>query len=137
VSAADDVLLTESIGQVLRRQARDNGARRAVAWEADGALRWLTYAQLAARAAAVARTLADREPGERVAVWGRNCVDWVLLEYACALRGLILAPFNTAWTDAEAAAAFELAAPAVCTCWRNNALRSRQGTELTEPPAGA
>jgi acyl-CoA synthetase (AMP-forming)/AMP-acid ligase II len=113
VSADQDVLLTESIGQVLRRQARENGARRAVAWEADGALRWLTYAELAARAAAAARTLAGTEPGERVAVWGRNCLDWVLLEYACALRGLVLAPFNTAWTDAEAAAAIELAEPAL------------------------
>jgi len=128
VTTGNEMLLTESIGQVLRRQARDNGARRAVAWESGGELRWLTYAELAARAAAVARTLSGLTAGERVGVWGRNCVDWVLLEYACALRGLVLAPFNTAWTDAEAAAAFELAEPAVLfagTDSRGAALDSR------------
>jgi acyl-CoA synthetase (AMP-forming)/AMP-acid ligase II len=112
-AARGEALLTESVGDVLRRRARDDGDRRAVLWEAGGALRRLTYAQLEARANAVAHRLRDLARGDRVAVWGRNCVEWVLVEYACALRGLVLVPLNTAWTDAEAASAIELAEPSV------------------------
>jgi acyl-CoA synthetase (AMP-forming)/AMP-acid ligase II len=123
-----DGLLAETVGGVLRRQARARGSRRAVLWEAGGEaggerggeLRWLTYAQLAARANAVAHRLSHLAQGERVAVWGRNCAEWVLLEYACALRGLVLVPLNTTWTDAEAAAAIELAGPAVLFAGADN-----------------
>ncbi len=111
-----DVLLTQTVGELLLGRAAGDGQRRAVAWEPTepgGDLRWLSYAQLAARAAGVAHQLGDLPPGERVAVWGRNRVEWVLAEYACALRGLVLVPLNTAWTDAEAAAALELTDPAV------------------------
>ena len=107
------VLLDETVAAVLARQAHASGGARAVLWEEDGVLRSLTYAQLAARAGAVAHTLGGLAAGDRVAVWGRNCVEWVLVEYACALRGLVLAPLNTAWTDVEAAAGIELAGPAV------------------------
>ena len=107
--AEQSVLLTETVAEVLARQARVNGDKRAVIWEQQpGELVWLTYAQLAARANAVAHTLSGLAAGERVAVWGRNCVDWVLVEYACALRGLVLMALNTAWTDAEVTAALEL-----------------------------
>jgi acyl-CoA synthetase (AMP-forming)/AMP-acid ligase II len=112
--AAQSVLLTETVAEVLARQARVNGDKRAVIWEQQpGELVWLTYAQLAARANAVAHTLSGLAAGERVAVWGRNCVDWVLVEYACALRGLVLMALNTAWTDGEVSAALELAEPSV------------------------
>jgi fatty-acyl-CoA synthase len=111
--AGTGVLLRETIGDVLRRQSRDHGERPAVLWEAGGDLRGLTYAELERQASAVARDLGALVPGERVAVWSRNCLEWVLLEYACALRGLVLVPFNTAWTDAEAGAAIELARPSV------------------------
>ena len=107
------MLLEETVAGVLARQVRANGAGRAVLWETAGALHALTYAELAERSNAVAHTLDVLAAGDRVAVWGRNSVEWVLLEHACALRGLVLVPLNTAWTDVEAAAAIELAGPAV------------------------
>jgi fatty-acyl-CoA synthase len=108
------VLLTETVADVLARQARTNGGRQALLWEAEeGRLASLTYAELSARANAVAHTLDGLGAGERVGVWSRNCVEWVLLEYACALRGLVLVALNTAWTDVEAASAVELAEPSV------------------------
>jgi fatty-acyl-CoA synthase len=111
--SGQSILLDETVAGVLDRQVRAGGGKRAVLWETDGALHALTYAELAERANAVAATLDHLAPGDRVAVWGRNSVEWVLLEYACALRGLVLAPLNTAWTDVEAAAGIELAGPAV------------------------
>ena len=116
----EDALLTETVAEVLARQARVNGGRQAVLWEENGELHWLTYAQLEARASAIACVLGDLAVGERVAVWGRNSVEWVLLEYACAIRGLVLMPLNTAWTDGEVTAAIELAAPAVLFAGQDN-----------------
>ena len=108
------MLLTETVADVLARQARTNSGQRAVLWEeAEGKLCSLTYAELAERANAVAASLGHLSIGDRVAVWGRNSVDWVLLEYGCALRGLVLMALNTAWTDVEAAHAIELAEPSV------------------------
>jgi long-subunit acyl-CoA synthetase (AMP-forming) len=52
-------------------------------------------------------------PLDRVAVWSRNSVEWVLLEYACAIARLVLVPYNPAWTDAEAGHATQLAEPAL------------------------
>lgn len=107
-----DELLTESVPQLLARQAAAHGADPALYWPEGGGLSRMTYAELASAAEAVARALAGRAaPGERVAVWSRNSVDWVILEYGCALAGLILTPFNTLWTDAEVEHAVRLTDP--------------------------
>jgi fatty-acyl-CoA synthase len=110
---SESPLLTESVGQILLRQARTRGDDRALARVDGGSVRWLTYGQLAAAVNAIARQLAGVDRGERVAVWGANCVEWVFVEYACAARGLVLVPYNTAWTDAEAVSATELVEPAL------------------------
>nr|BFE58403.1 AMP-binding protein [Dactylosporangium thailandense] len=107
-----DELLTDSVPGLLARQADRYGDRPALWWPEHGGLAKLTYAELAAAAGPVARALAGRAaPGERVAVWSRNSVEWVVLEYGCAMAGLILTPFNTAWTDAEVDHANRLTTP--------------------------
>jgi len=71
----------------------DPGARR----------RW-TYAQLLAEAEQAARALTARfAPGERVAVWAPNLPEWVILEYAAGLAGLVLVTVNPAFRAAELA----------------------------------
>ena len=71
----------------------DPGARR----------RW-TYAELLAEAERAARALTARfEPGERVAVWAPNLPEWVILEYAVALAGLVLVTVNPAFRPSELA----------------------------------
>jgi fatty-acyl-CoA synthase len=63
--------------------------------------RW-TYAELLAEAERAARALAVRfAPGERVAVWAPNLPEWVILEYAAALAGLVLVTVNPALRAAE------------------------------------
>jgi fatty-acyl-CoA synthase len=112
--AADDriPLLGVTIGELLRERARDHADRAALRWPSDDGIRDLTYAQLLSRAERLARALLERaEPGDRIAVWAHNSVEWVELEYACALAGLVLAPFNTAWVDAEVEHALALTRP--------------------------
>jgi len=56
--------------------------------------RW-NYAELLADSEELALALASRfAPGEKVAVWAHNIPEWVLMEYACGLAGLVLAMAN-------------------------------------------
>ena len=65
--------------------------------------RW-TYAQLLAEAERAARALTARfAPGERVAAWAPNLPEWVILEYAAGLAGLVLVTVNPALRPAELA----------------------------------
>jgi acyl-CoA synthetase (AMP-forming)/AMP-acid ligase II len=65
--------------------------------------RW-TYAALLAEAEQAARALTIRfAPGERVAVWAPNLPEWVILEYAAGLAGLVLVTINPALRPAELA----------------------------------
>jgi acyl-CoA synthetase (AMP-forming)/AMP-acid ligase II len=105
-------LITDAIGQVLARQVAAAGDHPALLWLDGAELRRMTFAELSDAATAIARPLAARTaPGDRVAIWSRNSVEWVLTHYACALAGLVVAPFNTAWTDPEVRYAMELTSP--------------------------
>ena len=105
-------LLGTSVGGLLRRRAREHPGRAALRWPADEGLGELSYAELLARAERLAGALLEcAEPGDRIAVWGHNSVEWVVLEYACALAGLVVVGFNTAWVDAEVEHALALTSP--------------------------
>ena len=63
-----------------------------------------TYAELLADAEQLALALSTRfDPGERVVVWSPNSPEWVLMEYACALSGLVLVTANPAFQARELA----------------------------------
>ena len=69
--------------------------------------RW-TYAELLADAERLAMALSTRfAPGERVVVWSPNSPEWVLMEYACALSGLVLVTANPAFQARELAYVLE------------------------------
>ena len=107
-------LLAGSIGDALRRIAARFPDRRALAWPDGDGLGAMTYAQLLAEAERVAAWLLARAvPGDRVAVWSRNSVEWILVEYGCALAGMAVASWNPAWTDFECEHARDLTAPAL------------------------
>ncbi|MCB2067290.1 MAG: AMP-binding protein [Erythrobacter sp.] len=101
---AGEEVLDTTIGGALREQAAANGdATALVETLPDGSAgrRW-TYAQLLDDAERLAKGLAARFcPGERVAVWGPNIVEWVLLEHACALAGLVLVTVNPSYQKRE------------------------------------
>lgn len=98
-------------GLIAERAATDAGRPAVYRW-VDRELIPITYGELASAAAPVAAALAGRvEPGGRIAVWGRNSVEWIVLEYAVAQAGLVLAPFNLMWTDAEVRHALDLTTP--------------------------
>ncbi len=107
---ANEEVLDTTIGGLLREQAATNGDKDALLEGLpDGTVgrRW-TYAQLLHDAERLARGLAARfQPGERVAVWGPNVPEWVLVEYAAALAGLTLVTVNPSYQKRELAYVLE------------------------------
>ncbi|WP_340588532.1 AMP-binding protein [Erythrobacter alti] len=101
---ADEEILDTTIGGLLREQAKAHpDADALVEGLMDGTTgrRW-TYAELLTDAERLAKGLAARfQPGERIAVWGPNIPEWVLVEYACALAGLTLVTVNPAYQKRE------------------------------------
>ena len=65
--------------------------------------RW-TYAELLVDTERLAMALSTRfDTGERIVVWSPNSPEWVLMEYACALSGLVLVTANPAFQARELA----------------------------------
>ena len=99
----DDVLETTVGGQLRDMAARRGGSTALVEVNLDGGngRRW-TYAELLADSERLAKALASRfAPGERLVVWAPNVPEWVLMEYACGLAGLILVTANPSYQTAE------------------------------------
>ncbi|WP_435283317.1 FadD3 family acyl-CoA ligase [Streptomyces koelreuteriae] len=65
----------------------------------------ITYAELGARVErAAAACLADGvRPGDRVAVWAPNTLDWIVAALGAVSAGAVLVPLNTRFKGAEAA----------------------------------
>lgn len=108
-------LLDSTVGTFLRQQADRHGDRPALMWAGDrdpSQLETLTYAEVLIAAEALAAKLAtSTRPGDRVAIWAANRPEWVIVEFAAALAGLILTPFNPGWTDSELEHAMQLTTP--------------------------
>ena len=69
------------------------------AGEARG--KW-TYSNLLANSDRLARSLASRfAPGEKVVVWAPNIPEWIFMEYACGLAGLVLVTANPSFRAKE------------------------------------
>lgn len=118
----------ETVGGLLRRHAGRIGERPALFHLSDpasDAVNAITYRELLTLAGNCARALAaNYSPGERIALWSQNAVESVILQYACALSGTILTPFNTAWTDHEVAHALALTRPSVVFAGKDHAGRN-------------
>ncbi|WP_396655734.1 class I adenylate-forming enzyme family protein [Microbacterium sp.] len=107
-------LIDESIPAVLERRLPQIADRPVVTWWEDGTWDHLTYGALAEQATLVARALAAAaEPGDRVLVWGRNSLPYVVMHYAAAMANVVLTPLNTLWSDDEVRHAVQLVRPAL------------------------
>jgi fatty-acyl-CoA synthase len=93
-----------SVGDLLREvAARDPAAPALVEVTQSGETdrRW-TYGALLEESETLASALASRfEPGERIVVWAPNIPEWVLMEYAAAIAGLVLVTANPAFQAKE------------------------------------
>ncbi|NBM21066.1 AMP-binding protein, partial [Streptomyces sp. GC420] len=90
-----------SIPGLVEWAARRYAAREAVV---EGRTR-VSYAELGARIerAAAACVASGVEPGDRVAVWAPNTLDWIVSALGAVGAGAVLVPLNTRFKGAEAA----------------------------------
>ncbi|MFE7358066.1 FadD3 family acyl-CoA ligase [Streptomyces sp. NPDC057543] len=90
-----------SIPELVRAAARRYGDREAVV---EGRTR-ISYAELGDRVerAAAACIASGVEPGDRVAVWAPNTLDWIVSALGAVTAGAILVPLNTRFKGTEAA----------------------------------
>ncbi len=97
----DYPLLGITIGEQLRRTANRVGDSLAVA--SCHQSRRLTWAQLDDIADRLARGLWSLgiRKADRVGLWSSNCVEWVMLQMACARAGAILVNINPAYRSHE------------------------------------
>ena len=104
---AATALLATTAGELLRAAAAEQPDRLALvevgpddATLVDGVVagsRTWTYAALLGEAEQAAQWLLSHfSPGERVAVWAPNLPEWVVLQYATGLAGMVLVPVNPA-----------------------------------------
>ena len=93
-----------TVGGLLREVAAthpDALAMVDVAESGDCGQSW-TYGELLVQAERLAKALATRfEAGERVVVWAPNIPQWIFMEYACGLAGLVLVTANPSFQASE------------------------------------
>ena len=54
-----------------------------------------TYSQMLSDSVSIALRLAEQfDPGERITIWSPNSPDWVLMEFACAMAGIVIVTAN-------------------------------------------
>jgi acyl-CoA synthetase (AMP-forming)/AMP-acid ligase II len=101
MTATRRVVEWPTIPAMLRDGARRHGDLDAVVVDD----RRVTYAQLADDVARAARAIAAAgvEPGERIAVWAPNSVEWIVAALAITSAGAVLVPVNTRFKGTEAA----------------------------------
>lgn len=92
----------DTIPAVLRTAAEQYGDRPAYV---DGDTT-LSFRELHARVRNVAKSLVkddDLSPGDRVAIWGPNSIEWVVAALATTYAGGVVVPINSRYTGHEAA----------------------------------
>ncbi len=92
--------MTRTIPAVLRDAAADFGDDTAIV---DGDVR-VRFSELRARAEAAARALIALGvgPGDRVALWAPNSVEWIVASFGVYAAGAVLVPLNTRYKGEEA-----------------------------------
>lgn len=88
-----------TIGDQLRETAQqypDKTGLVEVDIDGNTARSW-TYTELLVDSESLAQALTSRfQPGERITVWSPNTPEWVLMEFACALAGIVIVTANPA-----------------------------------------
>jgi fatty-acyl-CoA synthase len=107
-------LLKYTLGEALRQSTQRFPERRALAWACGDSIDSMNYRQMLAESEQIAFWLLERaQPGDRISVWSRNSLEWALLEFGCALAGMVVAAWNPGWSDPECEHARDLAEPSV------------------------
>ncbi|MGV8058080.1 MAG: AMP-binding protein [Smithellaceae bacterium] len=97
-------LVEKTLAQALREVAAECPDRLALVEgipDRSKRRRW-TYAELLADAEKIAAALLGKfKPGEKIAVWAPNIVEWTLIEYGIAIAGMVMVTVNPLYKARE------------------------------------
>jgi len=99
--ACDQLLIGTTIGEMFDTMATAHSEREALIVPHQH-VRW-TYADLKRHVDELALGLMrlGLEPGDRLAIWSPNCVEWVMTQFATAKAGVVLVNINPAYVQNE------------------------------------
>ena len=101
---SDDMVEEKTVGDKLREAVRkypDTTALVEVLPDGQTDRHW-TYSQLHEQSKKLALSLSTRfEKGEHITVWAPNIPEWPMMEYACAMAGLVLVTANPSFQVRE------------------------------------
>ena len=99
--ACDQLLIGTTIGEMFDTMATAHSQREALVVPHQH-VRW-TYADLKRHVDELALGLIrlGLEPGDRLAIWSPNCVEWVMTQFATAKAGVVLVNINPAYVQNE------------------------------------
>ncbi|RKO85001.1 hypothetical protein BDK51DRAFT_2250, partial [Blyttiomyces helicus] len=108
IGSTREPLVTKTIGEYFRDQARTFGDRQALVVPPEG-LRW-TYTQFEREVEACAKGLLQMglRKGDRLGIWMGNRSEWITLQYATSMIGVILVTINPAYRPNELESALRL-----------------------------
>jgi fatty-acyl-CoA synthase/long-chain acyl-CoA synthetase len=90
-------LVEHTVGHLVAARAAEHPEREALVGvrHGSGEVDRLTYAALCTEAQEVAARLAAvTDPGDYVALWAPNVIEWTVVQYAAALAGVVLVALN-------------------------------------------
>lgn len=104
-ASASDHVVDLTLADALSQAARRWGEREALVYRHQPGLAevaW-TYTELDVLVTRLASALraGGYAPGERIAIWGPNHPEWILLEYAAARAGLVIVALNPLYRRQE------------------------------------
>ena len=105
MTSATDTATGTIPGLVQEAGRRHPDAEAVVDASGAGGVRRVSFAELADRVRRCAAACVDRgvEPGDRVAIWGPNSLEWVVAALGAVSAGAALVPLNTRFKSDEAA----------------------------------
>ncbi|HOV18616.1 MAG TPA: AMP-binding protein, partial [Ottowia sp.] len=99
--ASSPALIEQTIGAFFDDMARRHADREALVVVHQK--RRFTYRQLQTESRRLASALLGLglKPGDRIGIWSHNNAEWVLMQLATAMAGLVLVNINPAYRTAE------------------------------------
>ena len=99
-SIEDEEITDLTVGDILRIAAKEDPDKVALVetnMECELGQEW-TYQELLQDSERLAYNLLNQfNPGDKIAVWSPNTAEWVILEFACALSGMVLVTVNPSY----------------------------------------
>ncbi len=124
----------EHLCELHRRTASEMGRRPALLYKRHGvfrALDWESYRSLADRAAAGLMALGV-EPGDRVALWSPNRVQWLVMDHAALSAAAVTVPLHASLTAEQAA--FQLRHSEAVVVWISGREQAEKLARCAEAP---